>query len=238
MVTTVFLTTTGSPTWTKDSTWNDTDNRVHVVGAGSAGTPASPGKIPCGGRGGGGGAYTYRDDVDLSSFPTTVPYQIGAGGTYPGGSPDTWFASSSTVLADAAVTPVPSAATGGQAANCIPSANAFSGGGGIVTCTGGGGGGAGGPSGAGAAGGPSAAGGTGNGGVTPANTAGTDFQVSPAFGCGGGGNGSNPGPLYGGGGGATRTGAQGLIVLTWTPVAGKKWTQVHIYKGIENADTE
>jgi hypothetical protein len=238
-MTKVFLTTTGTPTWTKDSTWNDSDNKVEVLGAGSGGTNATPGKIPCSGRGGGGGAYTYLDDVNLSSFPTTVPYQISAGGPVGASSPvSTWFATSSTVLATSGSTPAPSAPVGGAAASCIPSANAFSGGGGPLTCAGAGGGGAAGGAGAGAAGVNAGPGGTGNNGGTPANTAGTNFQVSPAFGSGGGGNIDNVGGLYGGGGGRGRAGAQGLIVLTWTPAAGKVWTQVHIYKGIENADTE
>jgi hypothetical protein len=245
MVTKVFLTTTGgSTTWTKDATWNNLDNTVEVVGAGARGAPGTGGKLPAPGRPAGGGAYTFKDDVDLSSFPTTVPYNIAAGNSMTPA--DTWFASNTTVLADSGEshTPTVSPGLGGQAANCIPSANAFSGGNGVyqtspIWRTRGGGGAAGGAG----AGTPtpqvdgSTLGGAANGGTVPGNTAGSNFQASPQFGSGGGGNWpAGTGALYGGGGtagtaggGAGGDGAQGLIVLTWTPAAGGKFSYAYIF---------
>jgi hypothetical protein len=246
MATTVFLTTTGGATWTKDSTWNDADNDVHGIGAGGNGGNGYQGGtifvFQLGASGGGGGAYATKADITLAGNPS---YTIGAGGSLT----DTNF-HSGQVIAKAGTNGVTTTVgVGGAAASCTPSTGAFSGGNGGANGVGasGSGGGSGGPSGAGANGtGSGGAGGSANGGTpaggapNTAGTAGTFWSGTHGPGSGAGGRTSGPanglaGGLYGGAGSGGvnngvggGSGAQGLIVLIWTPAAGAKYVQIYI----------
>jgi hypothetical protein len=188
----------------------------YTVGAGGAGGPAAVGDTSNAGAGG----DTW---FNSASFPTTGD-ACGARGA----------------AAHIGKTP----GTGGQAASCYssgPSAVARSGGngaagGGSGIAAGGGGGGAAGPSGDGNAGAAGSAatpgdGGTGDSGTTPSGANGAEWDAG--HGSGGGGNGGNQavgsdGGLFGAGGGgggyvgpgagrAGGRGADGLIVITYTP---------------------
>lgn len=93
IATVVFLTTTGTNTWAKDPTWNNTSNFVEGIGAaGSGSLHFTNGKNTLGGNGGGAGAYVKKNNVSLSGNPT---YIIGAGASVI----NTDFASSTMVAA-------------------------------------------------------------------------------------------------------------------------------------------
>lgn len=187
-------------------------DRVDCWGGGGAGTSAHKFGVHQG-LGGGGGAYAYAYNVAMSNG-TTI--QIGTGGSTDGASgQDTWAVTSGTVLAKAGNGPANggTSGTGGAAASCIPSTQAFSGGqgGASVTntvCGGTGGGGAGGPYGAGANGGAQSAtgsnGGTGGGGSS-GGTIGANQTASTQGGTTGGNAGSPNGAVAstGGPGGAS-----------------------------------
>ena len=195
-----------------ESDFNVNSNTIFGIGSGFAGLGGSAGSSTplggAGGNGGSGGAFASITNYNAHSAGQSVNIQVGAS--------DSWFDSTSVLLAKAA-----SPTLGGQASACVGSVK-FSGGNGGVGGAGtdpinggggGGGGGAGGPSGAGnngAAGSIPAhgAGASGDAGVTPANSNGTEFQVSPAYGSGGGGDGGDGGNMSGGFGG-TPNGADG-----------------------------
>jgi hypothetical protein len=192
-------------------------------GAGGGNTTTSDG-----GGGGGGGAYSKST---LTVVPgTTYTVTVGTGGTGSTGNGtaggDTWFNTAATILAkggEGGLTPVAGAGgvggTGGQAANSI----------GMVVYSGGNGGtgrnnntGRGGPGG-------SSAGYTSDGTSGPVVWSTVTAAAAPAGG-GIGGNGGNsgangsPGSVPGGGGGGSGdgnrsggTGANGKVVITWTP---------------------
>lgn len=225
----VYLTSGSS--WETPEDWNDTDNSIECIGSGGNGG----GGDGYGGSGGGGGGYSKKNNIELSG---TISYQVGSG-------LDTWFKSTSDVLAikggngttDHAYSAVPGG-TGGQASSGVGDIRYNGGNGGGIPDSwngSGGGGGAAGPNGAGnsaqlisigTAGGSGDAGYGGSGG----GGAGTEWSSSPAYGSGGGGNGisgfkvGGAGGFYGGGGGAGASGGgagrQGLIVISYEPVAG------------------
>ena len=123
---------------------------------------------------------------------------------------------------------------GGSGGSASGLGNAGGGGGGAGGAAGAGGSAATGPSAGGAGNNNSSGGGTGGGAGSPgvAGGAGTNMGTSPNVGSGGGGGGGNASPstggaggLYGGGGGGGGRstgvggqGAQGVVVLTWTPI--------------------
>lgn len=264
MATVVVLTTTGGANWTTPADWNNANNKVEAIGAGTNGYPGFGGgsTAGAGNKGGGGGAYTFQTNLTLTG---SIPYTIGATNS----NIDTNF-NSGVVIAKAAAT---ATQAGGLAASCTPAGNAKSGGNGgngsaAVSTSGGGAGGAGG------AGGPTADGvagttattttsgqngGAGEGGVGGAGGTGTANAGNPGsagtnlgggVGPGGGGAGGSghgigfdgsPGGNagnYGAGGGAGAggarwisspcttagglpgTGAQGVIIITYTGLVG------------------
>lgn len=243
----VYLTATGSNTWSVPADWDNGNNQVECLGAGSAN----------GHFGGGGGAYATKTNVTLTPGGS-ASYTIGAGNS----GTDTNFASA--VIAKSA-----SGSTGGQAASCTPTAGAYSGGnGGTASANGQGGNGGGGAaspngagsnggngsggnsSGAGGAAGGAAGPGGGSGGTAPSGASagnaggnGSNWSTPSSAGSGGGGSGGNyrsigssafsggNGGLYGGGagGGATNgsggvassgSAAQGIIRISYTPASG------------------
>lgn len=225
---------TGASSFTRPTDWNNSENVVHCLGAGSR-----PG----------GGAYSAKDNVVLA--PGSVAYQVGAGNSVV----DSWLVSSVTVMAKAG-----NGLTPGSAASSVGDRK-FSGGT-RLSGSGYGGGGAAGPNGDGGnstdmgpgdnSGGGGADGGddiiepmTGGlnrlGGAPPAPGAGqTQGEARPVAevlwtqtsngetaGPGPGGsedNGAfnNNGANYGGGAGSfgTGIGGDGLIVLEWEPRPG------------------
>jgi hypothetical protein len=243
-----FLTSpTGSnQTYTSDVTWNNSNNKIEVIGAASSGNSAA---VASRGQGGAGAYSSITNFSFATPGTTTATYQIGTGGagvisnttSNAGGS--TWFNNATDPGNGADNTKV--SAQGGQAAT-----SAVGGAGGLSTSSWGqtkfsGGKGLGGNSGgAGGAAGPNGAGSDGtstNGGnadnntvlgptVSAAGNSGTEFDGT--HGCGTGafqtGSSALAGGLYGGGSTATSisftssAGAQGIIVLTWTPATGPK----------------
>ena len=225
--TVVFLTSTGSHTWSVPADFNNSDNTVECIGGGATGARANSGTV--GGRGGGGGGYARKTNVALTPSGT-VSYYVGAA------SADTWFGSTGTVLAKGA-----SGATGGQAASCVGDV-CYSGGdassgrnySGVSAICGSGGGAAGESgdggnassgssaySGSGGSGGPSGGGSGGAGVVTTGNglSGSNGHNWDGSHGAGGGGsggacyystdtgvNGGSGGYYGGGGGGAFRIG--------------------------------
>ena len=201
-----FLAITSGTTWTVPNDFNNGNNTIECIGAGSngeggtAGT-SSGGESPVvgfgpGGNGGGGGAYAL-----IANFTTThgasVPVQIGVanGSTGIGGTGNSWLNSTSTVLAQGAGS---LSSNGGSASSPTVGTTKFAGGNGgtnpsLFGSGGAGGGGAAGPNGA------------GNGG-----TGITTIQVGVAGGSGDAGHGGAGGA--GGteaGGGAAPTGGAG-----------------------------
>lgn len=251
-MTQIFLTGTNGSivNWADPGDWNPV-NKVELIGAGGPGATGVTDAAGGGGGAGGAYAIAnnmtltfpvkyavFNSGTGLSSCTmfnstgtafSTTPGELKAengrlGGTGNGGAASTQF--------------FPAGFAGGKGGNT--SSNGFG-------DRGGGGGGAGGPSGAGVAGAvgsttAAGVGGTGNGGtvagggVGAAGGDGTQFDAT--HGCGGGGGGSpwnaaaGRGGNYGGGGGGGgnndagfRTGgapAQGLIIITYTPLAAPK----------------
>lgn len=222
MATQVIALTSGS-TWTVPSDWNSAANTIEAIGAGASGTSTVAG---------GGGAYAKLSNQTLTTG-AVINIQVGSG--------DTWWNTSGTLLAKAG-----SGTAGGDAASCIPSTGAFSGG----TTAGAGAGGAAGKNGAGNPnsginGGSGDAGFGGAGGAgsfgapgTPGG-AGSEWSLTAGGTVGSGGGGGQGGPaggqggLYGGGGGNApgggAAGRQGLIVITYTPGAGAPPTNRFFY---------
>lgn len=218
---------TSGATLTLASDFNTASNTINCIGSGAGGTG---GTTSFGGNGGGGGAYAAINNYSTHGAGFAVSIQVGTG--------DTWFDSSSTVLAKGA-----SGQTGGLVASSIGTTK-FSGGNGVpgIGCNyAGGGGGAGGPHGAGGTVPGAADGGSGDagrtaGGIVAAGGNGTQFDATHGSGGGGsggvsGGTGFAGGSYGGGGGGGAQTcvgssnggaGFQGLIAVSYTPVGGAK----------------
>ena len=86
----IFLTTTGSGTWTVPAGWNNSNNSIELIGGGGGGMGGSNGRY-----GGGGGSYSKLTNFSLTRG-ATVFVNVGAGGpgtTSVGQSPggDTWL---------------------------------------------------------------------------------------------------------------------------------------------------
>jgi hypothetical protein len=218
--------------WTVPADWNNSNNTIHIFGAGGG---ASGGFFSGGiasGAGGGGGGYTQLTNQTLSG---TITYAIGTGGTggtggvtaNPGvdGTATTWNSGASTAAGGKGGTGsiasanlggaggIGSTATGGVGGNGGYIGSGFSGGAG--------GGGAAGPNGTGGAGrvgitaasvGAAGSGGGGNGGgsiggLASGTTGGTGGNNS----AGNGGGAANGGTgVRGGGGGGSNTGGNGI----------------------------
>lgn len=238
----VKFTSIGSSSYTIPSDWNSSNNQIEGIGGGGGGG----GNSQSGRYGGSGGAYTKTTNYSASPG-ASVSYTVGDYGngynqTAHTVSNTTW--NTSTLIAvcgDNGYTAQPS---GGAAASCTPSGNAYSGGGGgdrTPGGVGGGGGGAGGPGGAGGtpvgAGSAGGAGGGsgGAGGSSAGATGGNGANIADGtVGSGGGGGwgasssgtGGNAGNYGAGGGsggfsaGTGGNGAGGLIAITYTPAAG------------------
>lgn len=208
-----FVFATAGPTVTLPSDFNINSNTIACIGAGFAGQGGQPstggfgggGPTGAGGVGGGGGAFASISNYSAHGAGAIVNVQVGAG--------DTWFDTSSTVLAKASTGQVGGLASssigtvtysGGNGGNGGAGGDSSGNGGG-----GGGGGGAAGPHGAGNNGATGAipthgGGATGDAGNTPANSNGTQFDAS--HGSGGGADGGDGGGFTHG----TNDGASGL----------------------------
>lgn len=136
--------------WTVPSDWNSANNTIEVIGAGGRSKGSNSG-------GGGGGAYSKITNLALT--PTaSVSYQIGSGSVDADGASslrDTWFKSTSDVLAKGGSANTAGAGGAGGAASAGVGSVKYSGGAGGAyqgagEQVGGGGGGAAGPSGNGA----------------------------------------------------------------------------------------
>lgn len=211
----IFLTNTASCSWTVPADWNPNGAIIEAVGAGASGD------LPFSGRAGGGGAYAAKT-TGLNFAPgATIACNISTRQGGLGTPVDTWFNSTSFLLAKTAYQ------NGGGAASSSIGDVKFDGGstGGYT------GAGAGGPHGAG--GGPSAGlsgvgdagntAGVNDTGSTPGNN-GTQWDATHGIGSGGAGGpgGCGGGGQYGGGGGLWTgnggcNGAQGIIVITYYP---------------------
>lgn len=229
--------------WTVPADWNSASNSIEVIGGGGAGGQAASYNQ---GAGSGGG---YSKTTNLSLTPgASVVYAVGAGGVSAASGGDTWFNGASYAAASVAAKGGGGGGVilqGGQASAGIGSTKYSGGNGaGAAFSAGGGGGGAAGPFGAGANGAgassaytPGAGGGgdNGHGGAGGATTAGaggpggSGTEWDSTHGAGGGGAGGVYGYIggaaggYGAGGGGssfgTVPGYQGLIVITYDPVA-------------------
>lgn len=210
-MTTITVAITAGSTWVVPSDWSNT-NTVYCIGAG--GSSGS-------GGGGGGGACAFSSNFAL--VPGAIlPIQIGIGGGTTGSgaaTANTWFLSTSTlVAAGGATTVTTTGAAGGSTANSVGGTKYAGGAGGTFSSGNyaGSGGGAAGSSGTGAAGsagsGSVGAGGQGDnatgglGGSTgtngaPTGGAGVSGTEIGGFGAGGGGGGGYNGPGAGGAGG-------------------------------------
>lgn len=219
---TVYLTTTGSGTWTVPSDWNSASNTIEVIGGGGGGGGGSSSNE--GGGGGGGGGYSKKSNITLSAGGS-ITYSIGTGGT--GGTPgaagsaggDTYFCNSTSNCAGIGGTSVVVGAHGGSGdgnTTCASSPGAgatttgavgdvkYAGGSGglnsIMACTNpgysaGGGGGAAGPLGVGASGGKGSTGnygGAGGGGADNGVTGGNAIGAGGNSGTGGAGGTYSP----------------------------------------------
>jgi glycosyltransferase TcdB-like subunit of Tc toxin/virulence plasmid B protein/VCBS repeat protein len=172
---------TSGSSWTVPASWNNSNNKIEVIGGGGNGGVV----YGAGGGGAGGGGYSSISNLALTPG-STVSYNVGLGGTggssAPGGS--SWF--NGTGLSSASVSAQGGAGglnntvgpvLGGQASNGIGSTKYSGGNGGQGGYGGGGGGGAAGPNGNGGAGGNYIGGvysGGGGGGGADGGTAGGD----------------------------------------------------------------
>ena len=147
---------TSSPVWLVPPDWDNAQNSIECIGAGSAGDSNAPG------GGGGGGAYSKITTLTLTPG-TSIPYSVGQAffnHTVPGG--DSWFngaslAASSVGAKGGGTTSTVTGGPGGSASSGIGTTRTSGGAGGngqgtVFAGSGGGGGGAGGPSGGGVTG--------------------------------------------------------------------------------------
>lgn len=188
----IYLTTTGSGTWTVPADWNSANNTIECIGGGGSGYSWG---VNCGG--GGGGAYAKSVNLVLTPG-SSINYSVGTTAAA------TWFNATGLANAQSIGAAVAcaadygrnasssSGATGGLAGNSVGSTTYSGGTGGAgSTSAGGGGGGAAGPYGNG-----------GSGGSTGA------YNEPGGGGGGGGGNGgTNPSGAYGGNGGNNHLGS-------------------------------
>jgi hypothetical protein len=214
---TAYLLTSGT-TWTVPSDWNNTNNTIHMIGAGGGGaTSAVSGNNRAAGGGGGGGGYTVV--TNFSSTPSSsINYAIGSGGTatITAGS-TTWNSSAYTAGGGGAGTATTTPTSAGGAGGTGTFAGGTGGAGGFGTAAntgygGGAGGGAGGPNGVGGAGGTgfgsitgtakAGGGGGGNGGGSAGGNASSGLQGNGGNNLGGtgGGVGNGVSGTFGGGG--------------------------------------
>ena len=231
--------TTGS-SWTVPADWNNAANTIECIGGGQSGW------IATNTNGGAGGDYAKI--VNLALTPgANVTYHLGVGGSAtanatPNAGGDTWFNSTSTVLA-----------RGGGSATSASVGSTVNAGGGNPTGTASGGGGAGGPNGPGNASTSGATGGSGDAGFGGAGgtaslpgSSGTEWGTA---GSGGGGGASATGDgaaggQYGGGGGGARSGHNsgagraGVIVITYTPLESYSATDALGSATVSAAETE
>lgn len=226
----VFITTTGSSSWTVPADFSSTNTILTIGGGGGAGGPLSGSNYA---GGGGGGAFSQISNLTLTPG-ASVTVQVGTGGAHgaagnsgtAGG--DTWLNGASLAASSVGAkgggfgnssSTVPVGGTGGAAASGIGTTK-FSGGNGgpspTATNCGGGGGAAGlaGNGGAGAKGphtqvspGDGGGGGGGAGDATGAGSAGSTFTTST--GGNGGNNGSGTGAGAGSGSGNGSPGTNG-----------------------------
>ena len=209
---TVIILTSGT-SWTVPNDWNSSSNIVEAIGGGGGGGLGDDGGAGGGAGSGAGGAGAYAKITNFSSTAgTNISITIGRGGYAGDGGiyavgdedgGDTVFDSSSTLLAKGGLGIVggTAGATGGDAASCVPSTGAHSGGNGGAGVVGSGttGGGAG--------------GGAGAGGTTADGSDGTDGSGST------GGAGGAGGTVDGGAGGSSNSGA-GSAGTTWNGSSG------------------
>lgn len=221
----IILTTTGGATWTVPSDWNNITNTIEVIGGGGNGFTTSNSN-PHGG--GGGGGYAKISGVPFVNG-ASISYTISAGGD----GVTTSFNSGAATASCGGNGADSTAGTGGTGGGS--GATTHTGGNGAVggTNSGGGGGGAAGLNGngnnaSGTTGGSGDNGSGGAGGTQGGTQTGGNGAEYTSAGSGGGGagivSGTAPnGGLYGGGGGGAEqgqtrgTGAQGVIVITYTP---------------------
>lgn len=220
----IFLTTTGAGTWTVPEDWNNLNNTIEVIGGGATADMRWQNV--------GGGAYSSIANKSLTPG-ASVSYSVGiAGPTARSDGGDTWFGNSVYASSYVAAKGGNKNTAGGAAVDGIGTVK-YSGGAGSYN---GGGGGAAGPYGNGNTsannsylGGSGGAGYGGAGGSSWGGTGGDGTEWDSTHGSGGGGA-QAPGGIevgyagkYGGGGGhgvnGFGTGAQGIIVITYTPVA-------------------
>src|SRR5213075_119063 len=71
----VFLTTADTSPWTVPADWNNSYNKIEVIGGGGGGSSSITASTT--GAGGGGGAYSRSDNLILSG---TVQFTVGVGG--------------------------------------------------------------------------------------------------------------------------------------------------------------
>lgn len=210
----ILVSTSGSTqTYNVPSDWNSASNKVEAIGGGASGAFGTQNQSN------GAGAYTFQTNVPLTPGGTTS-FQIGlsaAAGTSTNtngfAGTDTWFVSNTTVLAKAgSVGTTTTPGVGGLAANCIPSANAHSGGTGAAgnaDAGGSGGAGAGGSTGAGKNGGGQTAAGAGGGGANAGSSTAGNSGTGSTGGLGGTGPTGTSGGTAGTGGATATAGGPG-----------------------------
>jgi hypothetical protein len=233
VTTVVFLTfaTLGTNTWSVPADWNSSGNTVEVIAAAANGGTGGfdDNGLYCG-FGAGGGAYSKKSNISLTAGGT-ASYQVGAHGEI-NAQDDTWFKSTADVLAIHGSVPTGGPASGGVGDLKYNGGNGTTGGPGVTGGTGGGG--AAGPNGAGnnssgSTGGSGDAGSGGAGGTLGnVGSNGTEYDATHGSGGGGGGVTSGAGKAggsYGAGGSggcglnSGGAGTDGLIVITYTPLA-------------------
>jgi hypothetical protein len=229
MATVITLTATGTNNWTVPSDWNNSSNTIEVIGAGGySGTATTYGQ-----SGGGGGGYGKISNISLT-VGNSISYTISSGAS-PG---NTYFTAATSDIGYAS-SPVGSTPGNNGGTNAQPGGLGGVGKGAALNYTGGtggssdsngaggGGGGAAGPGGNGGSGNSASGSTPGTGGGGNGTNAGTGGNGANANGGGFGGNGGTGGNYGGGGGGAghgtsgfgsTGIGAQGVIVITYTPL--------------------
>jgi len=188
---TVFLTSTAATTWSVPSDWNNSNNKIEVIGGGGGGGQSGGGQFG-GGGGGGGGGYAKVTNASLTAS-SSVGINVGSAGE------DTYVCNSTNNCTSSADSAVIVAAGGGSSGTTATGASGASGGNGGVVIAGtgfaGGSGGNGGNS-----QGNNGGGGGGGGGAAGLNAAGNGATSGSAATGGAGGQGDG---TFGGVGGAS-----------------------------------
>lgn len=207
----IYLTNTSLSSWTVPADWNNSNNKIEVIGGGGGGRSGVTSTSA--GGGGGGGGYAVATNVSLTPG-ASVSIQIGTGGT--GGAAPTAGGVTrfgGTDLASSFVgvnggSAASGASTGGTGGTVVTGTGYSGGNGGAGKSTGGGGGGGGGgagPNGAGKnGGGPSPTGAGSGGGGNGGGTHGLAAHPSDNSISGAGGNNAS----FAGGGAATTANSQ------------------------------